>query len=87
MKNLLKISLSILIAGTLTSCVVYPDGYSGNEQYYDSSYQNGYYYAPQAYYGNGGYYGNDGYYYRDNFNYQYDGGIPYYYGVNFVIHP
>ena len=60
MKKLIKISLGVAVAMSLSSCVIYPDNYSGNEQYYEPFYQNGYYYAPQVYYGQGGYYGNDG---------------------------
>ena len=41
MKNLLKISIGLVLMGSLTSCVIYPDNYSGNEQYYDPYYQGG----------------------------------------------
>lgn len=83
MKNILRnIAFSALILGSLTSCVAYTDGYAENTPYYNASYSNGNYYAPNSYYGNGGYYGNDGYYYRENMNYLYDNNVPYYNGAN-----
>lgn len=82
MKKIFTAAIALMMLGSLTSCLVYPDNYSGNEQYYNPYYYNGYYYAPDVYYGNGGYYGNDGYYYRNGFQYYYDNGYPFYYGTN-----